>query len=136
MSAQVRYGLDLGRAAVKLVRCGKNGVQAAERRVDSSLSGPARQQALVDALREVAAELGVRRRDELHVAVPRAAAIVKRQVLPAVAHDELESMIRLQATKDLPFEPDEVVLAWGLLGGQPDEPGAGGLYRKPGRPSS
>jgi type IV pilus assembly protein PilM len=113
---KARFGLDLGRAGVKLVRCQADTVTGAERRVDASLKGAALQNALVVAVREVAAELGVKPDDELNIAVPRAKAIVKRMTLPQVTANELERMIRFQASKSLPFDLDEVALTWNAVG--------------------
>jgi len=90
----MRIGLDLGRAGVKGVRCDRSGARGAERRVDSSLHGEERHTALVEAVREVARELDAGPRSELHVAVPRAEAIVKRLTMPSVDSAELERMIR------------------------------------------
>ncbi|MCO5170309.1 MAG: pilus assembly protein PilM [Planctomycetes bacterium] len=119
-----RFGLDIGRGGVKLVREDRGGaLRAAERAVTGE--GPERRAAVVAALKELAAELGVRARDEVAVAVPRAEAIVKRLVLPRVPHDELERLIRFQAQKDLPFELSDVVLAWGRAGAAEGEAAAG-----------
>ncbi|MBX3467813.1 MAG: pilus assembly protein PilM [Planctomycetes bacterium] len=109
-----RFGLDIGRGGVKLVREDRGGLRAAERAVVGE--GAERRAAVVVALRELAAELGVRGRDEVAVAVPRAAAIVKCLALPRVPEQELERLIRFQAAKDLPFELSDVVLAWGGTG--------------------
>src|SRR5688500_11249869 len=99
-----RFGLDIGRGGVKLVRADRAGVKGAERALDPALDGPARRQAVLVALRELAAELGARPRDEVAVAVPRAEAIVKRLALPRVPDEELEKLVRFQAARDLPFE--------------------------------
>ena len=102
-----RFGLDLGRCGLKLVRCDKETVTGVERQIDPALGPEERLSALVVALKEAAQELGVRARDQIHVAVPRGAAIVKRLALPAVPPDELEQMIRFQAVKAMPFEMPE-----------------------------
>ncbi|RMG19113.1 MAG: hypothetical protein D6731_00265 [Planctomycetota bacterium] len=115
-----RFGLDLGRASVKLVRCDRDGVRGAERRVDPGLEEAARREALAAALREVGAELGARPGAVLDVGVPRAEAIVRRLVLPRVPEPELERMVRFQASKLLPFELDEVTLTWCVV----DDPDA------------
>jgi Tfp pilus assembly protein PilN len=111
-----RFGLDLGRAAVKLVRCERNGTATgAERRVDPSLQGDARQAALVAALTELGAELGVRPHDEVNVAVPRAKTIVTNLTLPLAAPDELDRIVRFQAAKSLPFDLDDMALTWSRI---------------------
>ncbi len=120
---KAQFGLDLGRAGVKLVRCEGETATAAERRVDASLKGAALHEALVVAVRELSSELGAKPQEELHVAVPRAKAIVKRVTLPKVSPDELEQMIRFQASKSLPFDLDEVALTWNVVG-EADETGA------------
>ncbi len=116
-----RFGLDVGRGGVKLVRWAKDGVRGAERRLPPELSGPERRAAARAAIAEVAAELGVGRRP-VHVAVPRAEAIVKVSSVPRVPDAELERVVRFQAARDLPFELEQVVLAWGRL----QAPAAGG----------
>ncbi len=122
----VRFGLDVGRGSVKLVRVDrKGGVTGAECELDPALDGPARRAALLDGLRGLLRELGVRARDEVHVAVPRAEAIVKVLAVPALKDDELERVVRLQALRDIPFDLAEVVLAWGRLG-PPADPAKGG----------
>lgn len=122
----VRFGLDVGRGSVKLVRVDrKGGVTGAECELDPALDGPARRAALLDGLRGLLKELGVRGRDEVHVAVPRAEAIVKVLAVPALKDDELERVVRLQALRDIPFDLSEVVLAWGRLGPAAD-PAKGG----------
>lgn len=116
-----RFGLDIGRGSVKLVRVDERGlgatdVRAADRPLDGALAGPERRAAVLVALRELAAELGARPRDPIAVAVPRAEAIVKCLSLPRVPDAELEQLVRFQAAKDLPFELSDVVLAWGRTG--------------------
>lgn len=112
-----RFGLDIGRGGVKLVAIDKAGaVRGAERALDGALAGAERRAAVVAALRELAAELGARARDEVAVAIPRAEAIVKCLALPRVPEAELERLVRFQAQKDLPFELNDVVLAWGRAG--------------------
>jgi Tfp pilus assembly protein PilN len=119
----IRFGVDLGRAGVKAVRCDVQGVRGAERRLDANLAGEERHAALVQAVREVTEELGATPRDELHVAVPRAEAIVKRLTLPRVPLAEQERMVRFQAAKLLPFDLDEVVLTWTPLETEPGDEG-------------
>lgn len=122
----VRFGLDVGRGSVKLVRVDRKGaVTGAECELDPALDGPARRAALLDGLRGLLRELGVRARDEVHVAVPRAEAIVKVMAVPSLKDDELERVVRLQALRDIPFDLAEVVLAWGRLGPSAD-PAKGG----------
>jgi Tfp pilus assembly PilM family ATPase/Tfp pilus assembly protein PilN len=116
-----RFGLDIGRGSVKLVRVDERGlgateVRAADRALDGALAGPERRAAVLVALRELAAELGARPRDPIAVAIPRAEAIVKCLSLPRVPDAELEQLVRFQAAKDLPFELSDVVLAWGRTG--------------------
>lgn len=114
-----RFGLDVGRGSIKLLRMEKAALRGAERELDPSVEGPARRAAIVDALRELMKELGARARDELHVAIPRAEAIVKVVTLPHVKDEELEQLVRFQAARDLPFDLDDVVLTWGRLGPAP-----------------
>lgn len=98
----VRFGLDVGRGSVKLVRVDRKGaVTGAECELDPALDGPARRAALLDGLRGLLRELGVRARDEVHVAVPRAEAIVKVMAVPSSKDDELERVVRLQALRDI-----------------------------------
>lgn len=111
-----RFGLDIGRGGVKLLRSDKAGVRVAERAIDAALEGDARRTTVLAALREVALELRVGARDEVSVAIPRAEAIVKCLTLPRVPDPELEGLVRFQAAKDLPFELTDVVLAWGRAG--------------------
>ena len=115
-------GLDLGRAGVKLVRRTKRGLTCAEQPVDPELSGEAREDALVAALEAARIELGVRPGAEVHVAVPRAWAVVKSLTLPDVGPEELPQLLRFQAAKAIPFDLSELSLTWAELG--PD--GAGG----------
>jgi len=118
----VTLGLDLGRAGVKLARRTKRGLVCAEQPVDPALSGDAREDALVAALEAARDELGVKPGAEVHVAVPRAWAVVKSLTLPDVGPEELPQLLRFQAAKAIPFELSELSLTWAELG--PD--GAGG----------
>lgn len=119
----VRFGLDVGRRSVKLVRCetgrkpgeAPRTVKAASRDIPAELEGEARQQALVSAIRECAVELGAVGR-EVAVAVPRSESVVKTVHLPPVSAEERAKLIRFQAAKDVPFELSDVVLASGVVG--------------------
>lgn len=98
--------------SVQLLVMGPKGARGAERPVDPSLEGPARRVALSAELRNLASELELRPGSVVHVAVPRGEAIVRRLQAPPVPEEELAPIVALQARRDLPFEPDEVQLAW------------------------
>ncbi|MGE0710174.1 MAG: pilus assembly protein PilM [Planctomycetota bacterium] len=116
----VGAGLDLGRASLKLVRRLRDGsVCAAERAVDPRIEGAAREEALHAALLSACEEVGLRAGAQVHVAVPRATAILKQLTLPEVGPEELPDLLRFQASKSLPFELHELALTWGELGPDP-----------------
>lgn len=98
--------------AVQLLVMGPKGARGAERAVDPALEGSARRVALSAALRNLASELELRPGSVVHVAVPRGEALVRRVTAPPVPEEELAPIVALQARRDLPFEPDEVQLAW------------------------
>lgn len=103
-------GAVLGWGSVQLLVAGPKGVRAGEREVDPTLAPPARREAQVKALRELARELGAK--GPVHLAVPRSEAILRRMPGPPVPEPELAQIVRLQAKKDLPFDPAEVELCF------------------------
>jgi len=124
-----KLGLDVGRRYVKLVKLVPSrkageppqSIRAAEREIKGE--GDAARAATVEAIRECARELDVSGW-EAAIAVPRAEAVVKTVVLPAVSVEERASLIRFQAAKDVPFELADVVLASGVVGEAPRPEGA------------
>jgi type IV pilus assembly protein PilM len=128
----VRFGLDLGRRSVKLVRVDSGrragdaprSVRGAARDIPPELEGQERHQATVEAIRACAQELGALGR-EVAVAVPRSESVVKTVQLPPVSAEERAKLIRFQAAKDVPFELSEVVLASGVVG-ESGPPASGG----------
>jgi Tfp pilus assembly PilM family ATPase len=124
-SSGPRFGLDIGRVSVKLVRLdvGRGGsigsVRGAFRDIDPGLDGGARKDAVVNAISECAAELEVKAGSVVAVSVPRAEAVVRRAMVPDVPDEERAALIRFQAAKDVPFEIDEAVLAHGAVGPAP-----------------
>lgn len=120
-----RFGLDIGRVSVKMVRldAGRGGstlaVRGAFRDVDPALDGDARKTAVVRAIQECAAELEAKPGSPVAASVPRAEAVVRRAMVPDVPDEERAALIRFQAAKDIPFEIEEAVLAHGAVGPAP-----------------
>jgi Tfp pilus assembly protein PilN len=115
-----QFGLHVDRAALCLVRHDTRGVSGVRRPLDPALEGDARRAAVQVALGEAARELKLTARSDLHLALPRGQAIVKQVPLPPAENGELERLVRFQAMKELPFDLEDVALAWARLEPTPE----------------
>jgi len=80
----------------------------------------ARRDQIIHRLREMMAELGIKR-EPVNYAVPGQAVFARFVKLPAVEQEKIERIIAFEAQQNVPFPIDEVVWDYQLIGGGGDE---------------
>lgn len=122
-------GIDIGSSSVKLVQLWptKDGYQLLnaavmplppEAIVDNSLMDTA---AVVDAVKNLVASLGIKTRD-VACSISGNAVIIRKISLPAMTSEELEDQISWEAEQYIPFDIKDVHIDFQILGPDPLDP--------------
>ena len=119
-SRSLHVGLDIGHGALKLVAESPDGTSP-HRAWVRKLSGPAasgEEAALATEIGALVTEAGVRGA-QVSLCLPRRETLLRRLIVPAAEGDELTTLVRFQAEREVPFPLERMALAHAILGPSP-----------------